>query len=136
MSLDVQMKTRKIITLGIIAFVAVVALTFLYSPKITSIPSDQFYDTLRKQKEIQMSSQMTGAPQPLPLALRILFPKNSSGGSIGFPDRSDILVLNDDINCIAHVRKNNVCYVTLSGPSGVKEMRKKIHELFPGISVD
>ena len=133
------MKTRPIIILGIVAFIAAIAWSLLASTKVTSIPSDQFGDTLRKLPEITMSSQTTGGPQPLPLALRIRFPKQTSQGSLGFPDRSDVYVLNSgsgDIKCIAYVWRDNVCYVTLSGNAGVEAMRDKIQVFFPGLSVD
>lgn len=133
------MKTRRIIILGIVAFIAVIAWTLLAFTKIQSIPSEHFSDTLLKQPEITMSFQMTGAPQSLPLALRIRFPKQTSPGSIGFPDKSDVYVLNTgsgDIECIAHVRKDDVCHVTLNGHAGVEAMRDKIQDLFPGLSVD
>ncbi len=82
---------------------------------------------------------MTGAPLSLPLALRIRFPKQMSPSSIGFPDRSDVYVLTTEsgaIECIAHVRRDEVCYVTLNGNAGVEAIRDKIQDLFPGLSVD
>lgn len=133
------MKTRGIIFLGIVAFIAVIAWTLLAFTKSTSIPSEHFGDTLRKHPEITISAQMTRAPQSLPLALRLRFPKQSSRGSIGFPDRSDLYVLSSgsgDIECIAHVRGDNVCYVTLDGNAGVAAMRDKIKASFPGLSID
>lgn len=133
------MKTRLIITLGIVAFIAVVAWTLLAFAKATSVPSDQFADTLRKHPEITMVSQMTRAPKSIPLLLRMRFPKQSGRGFIGFPDRSDAYVLNiggSDIECVAQVRRDNVCYVTLSGNTGVETMRHKIQDWFPGLTVD
>ena len=133
------MKTLPTIILGIGAFIAVIACAFLAFTKVTSIPDDQFEGTLRKHPEITMLSMMTRATQPLPLVLRMRFPKQTAGGFIGFPDRSDVYVLNfgsGDIECIAHVRSGNVCHVTLSGNAGVEAMRHKIQNLFPGLSVD
>ena len=134
------MKTRPIIILGIVAFIGVVAWTLAAFTTMRTVPSEQFADTLRKRRDITMHSRMTQAPQPLPLALRIRFPKQGSRASTGIMmDRSDVFILNSgsgDIECTAHVRGDRVCYVTLTGHSDSDPMRATIRDLFPGVAVD
>ena len=134
-----EMKTRPIIIAGILAFIGVVAWSLLAFAIVTTVPSDQFGDTLQKQQDIALNSQMTRAPEPLPLALRIRFRKQTPRGSTGIMNRSDVFILNSgggDIECTAHVRGDSVCHVTLSGHADTETMRTKIQELFPGLSVD
>ena len=133
------MKTRPIIILGIVAFIGLMAWALLAFTEVTPVPSGRFADTLRKQPEITIASQVTRAPGSLPFALRIRFPKQTSKGATGFIDRSDVYTLNSrsgDIECTAHVRRDKVCYVTLNGHDGVDSMRTKIEALFPGLPVD
>ncbi len=131
---------RSIIVLGIVAFSVAIACILLPMFKATSVPSYQFLDALRKLTGSPMDTHLIGSSMPLPLALRIRFPDQISRGiGIFSPDRTDIYILNSasgDIDCIAHIRRDKVCYVTLKGNVGVEAMREKIRDLFPGLSVD
>lgn len=133
------MNIRPYTLLGIVACVEMLAWFLPAFIKATKVPSDQFGDTLRKQPAITVNSQTTRAPEALPLALRIRFPKQASRGSSGFVDRSDVYTLNSgsgDIECTAHIRGDRVCHVTLDGHDGTEPMRDEILSLFPGLSMD
>jgi|GEM_PF-2718889 len=92
------MKARPIIIAGIIAFIGMLAWSFLGYTMVTTVPRDQFGDALRKQQDVALNSQMTRPAEPLPLALRTRFLKQTFRASAGImEDRSDVLILNSGV---------------------------------------
>ena len=133
-----KMKARFFIFLALAAVIGLLAWLGVVFAQLRSVPSDKFRDALRTQSHVTIDELHTGPSGRLPLWLRIRFPEHAAKGATGFPERTDVYTLNTGagvFQCIAYVRWNQVCYVTVNGKGRSDEFTAAIQNLFPGLTV-